>query len=59
MAFSHRPTEHHFKEHDLEFFQMAKSEFDLTVKHILTTADYGCDVDGDVPIEIHLFQLTR
>lgn len=63
VSFAHRPSADllHKPVNDLEFFEIAKNEFNLIYKHVLTCnryRDIGDDVTDD-GIEVHLYSLKK
>ena len=57
VAFAHRPTATHTRENDMEFFSLAELKYSMICEHLLTSSDYGCDIDSVETIEIHLYSM--
>lgn len=59
VAFAHRETATHLSHHDMEFFDVAVAEFQLSYEFILKTSDYGCDVDTATPTTLFLYEIKH
>lgn len=56
LSFAHRPTISHTKNHDLEFLEMVKNRFQLSVDLLEVNEKY-CDVDESIPTQVFLYKL--